>query len=68
MPLGFAVYLDLLERYESQQKEYDTDILLLYEENTDTAALLKAVEMLTDNGQSVMVQRQNNQTVKYRQL
>lgn len=66
--IGFAVYLDLLERYESQQKEYDTDILLLYEENTDTAALLKAVEMLTDNGQSVMVQRQNNQTVKYRQL
>ncbi len=66
--IGFAVYLDLLERYESQQKEYDTDILLLYEENTDTGALLKAVEMLTDNGQSVMVQRQNNQTVKYRQL
>lgn len=66
--IGFAVYLDLLERYESLQKEYDTDILLLYEENTDTAALLKAVEMLTDNGQSVMVQKQNNQTVKYRQL
>ncbi len=66
--IGFAVYLDLLERYESQQKEYDTDILLLYEENTDTAALMKAVEMLTDNGQSVMVQKQNNQTVKYRQL
>ncbi|MCQ4934880.1 MULTISPECIES: ATP phosphoribosyltransferase regulatory subunit [Anaerotignum] len=66
--IGFAVYLDLLERYDTPQKEYDTDILLLYEENTDTGALLKAVEMLTDNGQSVMVQRQNNQTVKYRQL
>ncbi|WP_312046284.1 ATP phosphoribosyltransferase regulatory subunit [Anaerotignum sp.] len=66
--IGFAVYLDLLERYDTTQKEYDTDILLLYEENTDTGALLRAVEMLTDNGQSVMVQRQNNQTVKYRQL
>ncbi|MDD3394299.1 MAG: hypothetical protein EOM28_04410 [Clostridia bacterium] len=66
--IGFAVYLDLLERYENRQKEYDTDILLLYEEKTDTAALLKAVEMLTDNGQSVMVQKQNNQMVKYRQL
>lgn len=66
--IGFAVYLDLLERYENRQKEYDTDILLLYEEKTDTAALLKAVEMLTDNGQSVMVQKQNKQTVKYRQL
>lgn len=66
--IGFAVYLDLLERYDSLQKEYDTDILLLYEENTDTAALLKSVEMLTSNGQSVMVQKQNNGTVKYKQL
>ncbi len=66
--IGFAVYLDLLERYEKQQKEYDTDILLLYEEKTDAAALLRAVEMLTDNGQSVMVQKQNQQTVSYRQL
>lgn len=66
--IGFAIYLDLLERYDTKQKEYDTDILLLYEETTDTAALLKSVEMLTDNGQSVMVQKQNNGTVKYRQL
>ena len=66
--IGFAVYLDLLERYEKQQKEYDTDILLLYEEKTDAAALLRAVEMLTDNGQSVMVQKQNQHTIKYRQL
>ena len=66
--IGFAVYLDLLERYESLQKDYDTDVLLLYEENTDTAELLKSVEMLTGNGQSVMVQKQNNGTVKYKQL
>lgn len=66
--IGFAVYLDLLEGYETRQKAYDTDILLLYEENTDAAALLKSVEMLTGNGQSVMVQKQNNGTVKYKQL
>lgn len=66
--IGFAVYLDLLERFENLQKEYDTDILLLYAENTDTAALLKSVEMLTGNGQSVMVQRNNNGAVKYKQL
>lgn len=66
--IGFAVYLDLLERYDNLQKEYDTDILLLYEDNTDTGALLKSVEMLTDNGQSVMVQKQNTGRVKYKQL
>ena len=30
--IGFAVYLDLLERFDSKEKEYDVDTLLLYEE------------------------------------
>lgn len=37
--IGFAVYLDLLERFDSKEKEYDVDTLLLYEEGADVAAL-----------------------------
>lgn len=66
--IGFAVYLDLLERFESTEKEYDVDTLLLYEDNVDTAALAKAAQMLTDNGQSVLVQKKNTGNVKYKQL
>jgi ATP phosphoribosyltransferase regulatory subunit len=40
--IGFAVYLDLLERFETTEKEYDVDTLLLYEDAVDTAALAKA--------------------------
>lgn len=66
--IGFAVYLDLLERFETAKKEYDVDTVLLYEEGTDTAALAQAAQMLTDNGQSVLVQRKNTGNVKYKQL
>lgn len=66
--IGFAVYLDLLERFETAKKEYDVDTVLLYEDGTDTAALAQAAQMLTDNGQSVLVQRKNTGNVKYKQL
>ena len=66
--IGFAVYLDLLERFETTEKEYDVDTLLLYEDGVDTAALAKAAQMLTDNGQSVLVQKKNTGNVKYKQL
>ena len=66
--IGFAVYLDLLERFETTEKEYDVDTLLLYEDGVDTAALAKAAQMLTDNGQSVLVQKKNTGIVKYKQL
>ena len=66
--IGFAVYLDLLERFDSKEKEYDVDTLLLYEEGADVAALAQAAQMLTDNGQSVLVQRKNTGNVKYKQL
>jgi ATP phosphoribosyltransferase regulatory subunit len=66
--IGFAVYLDLLQRFETTEKEYDVDTLLLYEEGVDTAALAKAAQMLTDNGQSVLVQKKNTGNVKYKQL
>lgn len=66
--IGFAVYLDLLERFDSTEKKYDVDTLLLYEEGVDVAALAQAAQMLTDNGQSVLVQKKNTGNVKYKQL
>lgn len=66
--IGFAVYLDLLERFETAEKEYDVDTLLLYEDGVDTAALAKAAQMLTDHGQSVLVQKKNTGNMKYKQL
>ncbi len=52
--IGFAVYLDLLERLSVQQSEYDVDILLLCSEDVDGVAFQRAVEALMMEG-SVLV-------------
>lgn len=52
--IGFAVYLDLLERLNQTEAEHDFDILLLRSADADSAALIKAVEELQKEG-SVLV-------------
>lgn len=66
--IGFAVYLDLLEKLEQKDQPYDVDVLLLYGEDTDLNALVQTVRMLTMNGQSVKAQRCNSGKLRYQQL
>ena len=39
--IGFAVYIDLLERYGESKRTYDVDVLLFYDENTDMGLLAR---------------------------
>jgi ATP phosphoribosyltransferase regulatory subunit len=65
--IGFAVYIDLLERFEEEKRDYDVDVLLLYDDTTDAAALARTVKELS--GQySVRACRGKPDAVKYRQL
>ena len=66
--IGFAVYLDLLERFENTEKKYDVDVVLLYDENTDISSLNDAISLLTSNGKSVMAQKCVPEKIKYKQL
>lgn len=66
--IGFAVYVDLLERCNKESEEYDVDVLLLYEPNTDASKLTAAVKMLTANGQRVRVQRVKSEKLRFKQL
>lgn len=52
--IGFAVYLDALERLNCQRKKYDADIALIYDDNADISELTKFIRLLTDNGSSVL--------------
>ena len=54
--VGFAVYLDMLERRLSDARKYDVDTVIVYSGNTDTAILKEAVEKYSECG-SVCVQR-----------
>lgn len=53
--IGFAVYLDFLERFQLEKREFDTDVLLLRGENTDPAAVARRVQELNLGGESVTV-------------
>ncbi len=66
--IGFAVYLDMLERLSDDMSEYDVDAVVLYDDSTDMAALCDALKLFGANGQSVMAQKAVPDNIKYRQL
>ncbi|MBQ2896832.1 MAG: ATP phosphoribosyltransferase regulatory subunit [Clostridia bacterium] len=66
--VGFAVYLDMLERLEINDKEYDVDALILYDESTNLSALNDAIKLLAESGKSVAAQKNVPEKLKYRQL
>jgi len=66
--IGFAVYMDNLERLAREVSEYDVDVLLLYSPDAALASVQRQVQALTDQGYSVMVQRQQPDNVRYKRL
>lgn len=53
--IGFAVYLDQLERLDNTTP-YDVDVVLLYNQNDDTDEVSKRVTELVSSGKSVSAQ------------
>lgn len=66
--IGFAVYLDLLERLDETADPYDVDAVLLYDDETDPVALQACVQKLAASGQRVMAQRQLPEKLRCKQL
>lgn len=66
--IGFAVYMDSLERLKGAEKKYDVDTVILYDDKADPSAMMKAVKMLTDSGTSVIAAKKVPEKMKFRQL
>ena len=66
--IGFAVYLDALERMNDVEKKYDVDVLLLKSSDTPSEAIVRAVEALSRDGSSVLVQAFVPSGLRYRRL
>lgn len=56
--MGFAIYLDELERLHPAQSQWDADVLLLYDESTDPARLTAQVASLTAAGKKTLARRE----------
>jgi ATP phosphoribosyltransferase regulatory subunit len=66
--IGFAVYLDALERLLDNGSEYDVDTVVLYDSAADLSLLSAAIESLTAAGQTVMARRAVPEKLRYQRL
>lgn len=66
--IGFAVYLDELESLCAGGKQFDADVLLIYNENDPADRVLEAVSGITAGGESVFAGKCDDGSVKYKRL
>ena len=66
--IGFAVYLDALERLTQAENDVDVDTVVLYDENTDPAQLGALIDRLAASGKSAAAHRTVPSSLRYREL
>ncbi len=66
--IGFAVYLDELERLLTADNDCDVDVVLLYDKDVSIKALAAALERLQSEGKSVCAQLRKPEKLRYRSL
>ena len=66
--IGFAVYLDRLERFAADTDNYDVDVLVLYGENTEAREIIDLVEQFKAEGKTVRAANILDKSVSYKKL
>ena len=66
--IGFAIYLDMLERLDDSYNEYDVDYVLTYSDNDNVKDINNAVSKLTEKGYSVLACKTAPKNIKYKTL
>ena len=63
--LGFAVYLDRLERFENDLPEYDVSAVLLYDETANIFEVIEAQRRLSQEFSTVITARAIDPSLRY---
>jgi ATP phosphoribosyltransferase regulatory subunit len=66
--IGFAVYLDMLERLSVGSSEYDVDTVLLYSKDTDAKVLAKAICEVRSDTETLRVERGESTALRCKKL
>lgn len=66
--VGFALYLDLLEQLPREKTGYDVDVLLIYDQQADIAAVAASAQRLISQGKTVSAQKSIPAKLRYREL
>ena len=64
--IGFAVYLDALERFKESENKFDVDVVLL--ENDSINSVFDAVNKLFRDGQTVRVCKNIPENIRYKKV
>ena len=66
--IGFAVYLDMLERLFDNQTGFDADTVILYDDSAEIEEINEAIRQFSANGGTVTAQKSIPEGIKYKQL
>jgi ATP phosphoribosyltransferase regulatory subunit len=66
--IGFAVYLDMLERLADNSCEFDVDTVLLYSDKTDAKVLAQAIGEIRESGVTLRVERGDKTALRCKKL
>ena len=65
--VGFAVYLDMLERMGNENKEYDIDTLIIYSPDSDIKTVKSVTQKYSLDG-TVLALKTKDKKLKYKTL
>ena len=66
--IGFAVYLDKIERYGNNSEKFDVDTFIVYDASAKYELIIKVVEEERTNGKSVKIAPTIDSSIKCREL
>lgn len=66
--VGFAVYLDTLERHGNKKADYDYDFVIIKDDSCPSAEVIRTVESLSANGFSVIVLSEIPKNIRYKSM
>jgi len=66
--IGFAVYLDQLERLDPPVLKYDADVVILYQKHDDVLDLSAKCDRYIKSGKTVLLLQQIPQSLRFKEL
>ena len=66
--IGFAVYVDMLSRYNKPAKASDVDIVVLYDDKVDITTIQKTVKTFCDMGKTVFAAKEKPEHITWDKL
>ncbi len=66
--IGFAIYLDLLDKISGTTDGYDFDVLLLYDDNTEPITVANKIALLRERGLSCSAQKTIPEKISFKEI